>query len=45
MLAIITSTPGLEARAKDRATAYVERFFADIASEQSTTAKVLKSCL
>lgn len=45
LLGILAATPGLEARARDRATAYLERFFADIATDQLVTTKVLKTCL
>ena len=45
LLGILASTPGIEPRTVNRATAYLERFFTDIATDQSTTAKVLKSCL
>jgi hypothetical protein len=45
LLATLASTPGLEERARVRATTYLERFFADIATDQSTNAKVLKSCI
>ena len=45
LLGILAATPGLEARARDRATAYLERFFADIATDQLVTTKVLKNCL
>jgi hypothetical protein len=45
LLAILASTPGLEERAKTRATTYLERFFADIATDELVTTKVFKSCL
>ena len=45
LLGILAATPGLNERTRDRATSYLERFFADIATDQSVTAKVFKSCL
>src|SRR5205085_11012558 len=45
LLDILASTPGIEPKTVSRATTYLERFFADIATDQSTTAKVLKNCL
>ena len=45
MLAALSSTPGLEPKTIQRATAYLDSFFADIASNDTVKAKVLKSCL
>ena len=45
LLSIITTTPGLEARAQARATGYLERFFRDIASDDLVAGKVLKTCI
>ena len=45
MLGTLAATPGIEPKTVARATAYLEKFFADIATDQSTTAKVLKTCL
>jgi hypothetical protein len=45
LLGILAATPGLEERARNRATTYLERFFADIATDQLVTTKVLKNCL
>ena len=45
ILAALTSTPGLQPRTIQRATAYLDGFFADIASNDTVLAKVLKSCL
>ena len=45
LLGILAATPGLNERARDRATAYLEKFFADIATDQLVTSKVLKNCL
>jgi hypothetical protein len=45
MLAVLTSTPGLEPRTISRATDYLNDFFQDIASDQTTQSKVLRSCL
>jgi hypothetical protein len=45
MMAALASTPGLEQRTIQRATAYLDGFFADIASNDTVKEKVLKSCL
>lgn len=45
MLAALSSTPGLEPKTIQRATAFLDSFFADIASNETVQAKVLKSCL
>ena len=45
LLATLAAIPGLESRPKERATSYLERFFADIATDESVRAKVLKNCL
>jgi hypothetical protein len=45
LLGTLAATPGIEPKTVSRATAYLEKFFADIATEQLTTAKVLKTCL
>jgi len=45
MLAAIAATPGIEPRTVRSATAFLEPFFADIASPETLKAKVLKTCL
>ena len=45
LLGVLAATPGLDDRNKARAAAYLERFFADIASDELTRTKVLKNCL
>ena len=45
ILAALHSTPGLEERTKVRAAAFLEPFFADIATSESLQAKVLESCV
>ncbi len=45
ILAALSSTPGLDPKTVARATAYLDGFFADIASNDTVRAKVLKSCL
>jgi hypothetical protein len=45
LIAAITSTPGLDARTQQRAIAFLEPFFADIATDQSTGARVLNRCV
>jgi hypothetical protein len=44
MLAVLGQVPGLEASTQRRATAFLERFFADIAADDTTSAKVLSRC-
>jgi hypothetical protein len=44
LIAAITSTPGLEPQTQARAIAFLDRFFADISSDQSVTAKVINKC-
>jgi len=44
MIAALAQVPGIDPRSVSRATAYVERFFADIASDDALNAKVLKRC-
>ena len=41
---VLTSTPGMDPRTAQRATAYLDRFFATIASD-AETAKKLKACV
>jgi hypothetical protein len=45
MIAALASTPGLEPKTIRNATAYLDSFFADIASNDVLQAKVLKTCL
>ena len=45
MLAVLTQVPGLEPRTQARAAAYLNDFFADIASDATLGSKVLKSCV
>jgi hypothetical protein len=45
ILAALSSTPGLEAKTIANASAYLDGFFADIATDESLRSKVLKSCL
>jgi hypothetical protein len=45
LIAAITSTPGLEPQTQARAIAFLDHFFADIASDQSVTAKVISHCV
>jgi len=45
MLAVLGQVPGLEASTQRRATAFLERFFADIAADESVRAKVLNRCV
>ena len=44
MIAALAQVPGIDPRSVSRATAYVDRFFADIASDDAVNAKVLKRC-
>lgn len=45
LLAEIAATPGLDARNQRKATAYLEQFFADIASDAKLDATVLRGCV
>jgi hypothetical protein len=45
LIAAITSTPGLDPRTQARAIAFLDPFFADIASDQSVSARVINRCL
>lgn len=45
MIAALASTPGLEQRTNASATAYLDGFFADIASPESIRSKLVKSCI
>ena len=45
LIAAITGTPGLEPQTQARAIAFLDRFFADIASDQNVTARVINRCV
>ena len=45
LIAAISSTPGIDPKTVSRATAFLDSSFADIASNDTMKAKVLKSCL
>lgn len=45
MLAVLSSTPGLDPKTIQRATDYLGEFFAQIQSNDSVKAKVLKTCI
>lgn len=45
LIAAITSTPGLDPRTQQRAIAFLDPFFADIATDQSTSGRVLSHCV
>ncbi len=45
MLAVLAQVPGLEVSTQRRATAFLERFFADIAADETANAKVFGRCL
>lgn len=45
MIAALTSTPGLDASHQRKAVAFLDGFFADIASDQSTNAKLTSHCV
>jgi hypothetical protein len=45
MLAVLSSTPGLEAKTIQRATDYLGDFFDQIQSNDTVKAKVLKTCI
>jgi hypothetical protein len=44
LLGVISAIPQLEARTRAKATAYLESFFADIATDQKVQSKVLRTC-
>jgi hypothetical protein len=43
--ALFASIPGLERSSQAKATSYLDTFFADIATDEQATAKILKTCL
>jgi len=45
LIAAITSTPGLDSSSQSRAIHFLDGFFADIATDDSVNAKILKRCL
>ena len=45
MLAVLQQIPQLKDGTRRRATAFLERSFADIASDQAVTANLLKTCV
>jgi|tagenome__1003787_1003787.scaffolds.fasta_scaffold20810005_2 hypothetical protein len=45
LIAAITSTPGLDPRTQARAAAFLDPFFADIASDQSVSGRVINRCV
>ena len=45
LMATFASVPGMDARTVKKATAYLGGFFADIATDASAEAKLIKSCL
>ena len=45
LIAAITTTPGLDPRAQQRAIAFLDPFFADIATDQSVGARVINHCI
>ena len=44
-MATFASVPGMDARTVKKATAYLGGFFADIATDASAEAKLIKTCL
>jgi hypothetical protein len=45
LIAAITSTPGLEQRTQARAIAFLDGFFADIASDEAVNSQLLRRCV
>lgn len=45
LLGVLTQVPGLEPRTQQRAAAFLERFSADIATDEAVGAKVLNHCV
>jgi hypothetical protein len=45
LIAAITSTPGLDPDTQNRAIKFLDPFFADIATDDAVSAKILKRCL
>lgn len=44
IIGVLSQVPGLDARSQSRGAAFLERFFADIATDADVNAKVLKRC-
>lgn len=45
ILGVLATTPGMDARTQRGASAYLERFFADIATDADVSAKILNRCV
>ena len=45
MIAVLSQVPGLDAKAQRKAAAYLDGFFADIATDASVGSKILNRCL
>jgi hypothetical protein len=45
LLAVLSQTPGLEPRTQRNAAAFLDRFFADIATDAEVGARILKRCV
>jgi hypothetical protein len=45
LVAAITAVPGLDPRTQQRAIAFIEPFFADVASDQAVSARIVNRCL
>jgi hypothetical protein len=45
LIAAITSTPGLDPKTQQRAIAFLDPFFADIATDQAVTSRVINHCI
>ena len=45
MIAVVTSTPGLEPSTQSRATRFLDGFFAEIASDEAVNANLLRRCV
>lgn len=45
LLAVLGQVPGLEPRTQQSSAAYLERFFADIAADETVSAKVINRCV
>jgi hypothetical protein len=44
MMAAITATPGIDPQRAAKAIAYLDGFFADIATDDAVTTKLLRRC-
>ena len=45
LLATLAAIPGLDAKTARKASAFLDRGFADLASDEAVTDKLLKTCL